>query len=98
MAGCSQLDAEDVVSNLFESNAAGRTNASFEGHCVMTNAEDVNEVQQNVAIVKKGKKRAIETVSDKEVAQRNRERIPVTGKQPGLAVISNFDFLCNLLY
>ena len=27
--GCSQLDAGDVVSNLFESNAAGGTNSSF---------------------------------------------------------------------
>ena len=27
--GCSQLDVEDVVSNLFESNAAGVTNFSL---------------------------------------------------------------------
>ena len=28
--GCSQLDVGDVVSNLFESNAAGITNFSFD--------------------------------------------------------------------
>ena len=33
------------MSNLFESNAAGGTNFSFEGHCAMTNAEEANEVQ-----------------------------------------------------
>ena len=43
--GFSQLDAGDVVSNLFESNAAGGTNFSFEEHCAMTNAEEANEVQ-----------------------------------------------------
>ena len=52
---CSQLDVGDVVSNLFESNAAGISNFSFEGHCTMTNAE----VQKNVITAKKGKKRGI---------------------------------------
>ena len=51
--GCSQLDAGDVVSNLFESNAAVGTNFSFEGHCAMTNAEEANEVQEKGVIVKK---------------------------------------------
>ena len=54
--GCSQLDVGDVVSNLFESNAAGVTNFSFEGHCAMTNADEANEVQENVVNAKKGKK------------------------------------------
>ena len=31
--------------NLFESNAAGERNFSFEGHCAMANADDANEVQ-----------------------------------------------------
>ena len=53
--GCSQLDVGDVVSNLFESSAAGVTNFSFEGHCAMTNADEANEVQENVVIAKKGK-------------------------------------------
>ena len=55
--GCSQLNVEDVVSNLFESNAAGVTNFSFEGHCAMTNADEANEVQEDVVTAKKGKKR-----------------------------------------
>ena len=54
--GCLQLDVGDVVSNLFESNAAGVTNFSFEGHCAMTNADEANEVQENVVTAKKGKK------------------------------------------
>ena len=74
---CLQLDAGDVVSNLFESNAAGRTNFLFEGHCAMTNDEEANEVQDNVVIMKKGKKRDIEAITDEEVAQRTRERINV---------------------
>ena len=75
--GCSQLDAGDVVSNLFESNATGGTNFLFEGHCAMTNDEETNEVQENVVIMKKGKKRGIEAITDEEVAQRTRERIHV---------------------
>ena len=55
--GCSQLDVGDV-SNLFESNAAGVTNFSFEGHCNMTNADKANEVQENVVTAKKGKSEA----------------------------------------
>ena len=61
------------MSNLFESNAAGRTNFTFEGHWAMTNAEEAIEVQENVVIVKKGKKRGIEAITDEKVAQRNRE-------------------------
>ena len=56
--GCSQLDVEDVVSNLFESNAAGVTNFSFKEHCAMTNADDANEVQENMETAKKGKSEA----------------------------------------
>ena len=36
------------MSNLFESNAAGVTKFSFEGRCDMTNADEANEVQENV--------------------------------------------------
>ena len=43
--GCSQLDAEDTLSNVL------RISRSFEGHCTLT-----NEVQQNVVTAKKGKK------------------------------------------
>ena len=53
--GCSQLDVGDVVSNLFESNAASVTNFLFEGNCAMTNADEANEVQENVVTAKKGK-------------------------------------------
>ena len=44
------------MSNLFESNAAGETNFSFEGYCAMTNAQEANDVQENVVNVKKRKK------------------------------------------
>ena len=60
--GCSQLDVEDVVSYLFESNAAGITNLSFEGRCAMTNIDEANEVQENVVSAKKGKKRGIKGI------------------------------------
>ena len=62
--GCSQLDVEEALSNVFESNAAGVTNFSiqFEGHCALTNADEANEVQQNVVTVKKGKKRGIKAI------------------------------------
>ena len=56
--GCSQLDIGDVLSNLFESNAAGVTNFSFEGHCAMANADEANEVQETVVTAKKGKSEA----------------------------------------
>ena len=48
----SQLDVEDALSNVFESNAAGVTNFSIEA----------NEVQQNVVTAKKGKKRGIKAI------------------------------------
>ena len=57
-----QLDIEDVVSYLFESNAAGVMKLSFEGHCTMTNADEANEVQENVVTAKKGKKRGIKGI------------------------------------
>ena len=62
--GCSQLDVEDALSNVFESNAAGVTNftRSFEGHCALTNADEANEVHQNVVTAKKGKKRGIKAI------------------------------------
>ena len=66
------------MANLFESNAGGETNFSFEGHCAITNAEIANEVQENVVIVKKGKKRGIEarrlpnvTESEYQLTQEN---------------------------
>ena len=59
----SQLDVEDALSNVFESNAAGVTNfGSFEGHCALTNADEANEVQQNVVTAKKEKKRGIKAI------------------------------------
>ena len=53
------------MSNLFESNAASVTNFSFEGHCAMTNADEANEadeVQENVVTAKKRKKRGIKAI------------------------------------
>ena len=41
----------------------------------MTNADDANEVQENMVTITKGKKRGIEAITDKGVAQRNRQRI-----------------------
>ena len=43
--GCLQLDVGDIVSNLFESNAAGVTNFLFEGHCAMTNVDEANDTK-----------------------------------------------------
>ena len=48
--GCSQLDVEDTLSNVL------RISRSFKGHCALTNADEANEVQQNVVTAKKGKK------------------------------------------
>ena len=45
----------DVVSNLFESNAAG--------HCAMTNADEANDVQENVVAAKKEKKRGTKGIT-----------------------------------
>ena len=72
-------------------NAADGTHFSFEGHCAMTNAEEANEVQENVVIVKKRKKRGIEAITDEEVAQRNRERIPVNTRKSTSWAISVWD-------
>ena len=58
----SQLDVEDALSNVFESNAAGVTNFSIEGHCALTNADEANEVQQNVVTAKEGKKRGTKAI------------------------------------
>ena len=85
------VSGRDVVSNLFESNAAGGTNFSFEGHCAMTNAKEENEVQENVVIMKKGKKRGIEALTDEEVAQRNIERIPVNARKSTSWAVSVWD-------
>ena len=39
-----------------------RISRSFEGHCALTNADEANEVQQNVVTAKKGKKRGIKAI------------------------------------
>ena len=60
--GCSQLDVEDAVSNnlcLKVTRPVLRISRSFEGHCALTNADEADEVQQNVVTAKKGKKRGI---------------------------------------
>ena len=62
--GCLQLDVGDVVSNFFESNAAGVTTFSFEGHCAITNADESNEVQENA---KNGKKRGKKAITSFQV-------------------------------
>ena len=79
------------MSNLFENNVSGGTNFSFEGHCAMTNAKEANEVQENVVIVKKGKKQGIEAITDEEVAQRNREQIPVNTRKSTSWAVSIWD-------
>ena len=79
------------MSNLFESNAAGDTNLSFEGHCDKTNADKANEIQENAITAKKGKKRGIEAITDEEVAQRNRERMPANSRKATSRAVS----VCN---
>ena len=39
-----------------------RISRSFEGHCALTDADEANEVQQNVVTAKKGKKRGIKVI------------------------------------
>ena len=39
-----------------------RISRSFEGHCALTNADEANEVQQNVVTAKKGKNRGIKAI------------------------------------
>ena len=39
-----------------------RISRLFEGHCALTNADEANEVQQNVVTAKKEKKRGIKTI------------------------------------
>ena len=39
-----------------------RISRSFEGHCALTNADEANEVQQNVVTAKKEKKRGIKAI------------------------------------
>ena len=69
--GCSRLDFGDIVSNLFENNAVGVTNFSFEEHCAMTNADEANEVQENVVTAKKGKERGIKAITSFQVNNPN---------------------------
>ena len=47
--------------------SAAVTNFPFEGHCAMTNADEVNEVQENAVTVKKGKKRSINAITSFQV-------------------------------
>ena len=61
----SQLDVEDALSNqmcLKVTRPVLRISRSFEGHCALTNADEANEVQQNVVTAKKGKKRGIKAI------------------------------------
>ena len=59
----SQLDVEDTLSNVLKvTRPVLRTSRSFEGHCALTNADEANEVQQNVVTAKKGKKRGIKAI------------------------------------
>ena len=61
----SQLDVEDALSNqmcLKVTRPVLRISPSFEGHCALTNADEANEVQQNVVTAKKGKKRGIKAI------------------------------------
>ena len=60
--GCSQLDVEDIVSYLFESNAAGVTKFSFEEHCAMTNADEANDGSRKCGNCEGGKKRGIKGI------------------------------------
>ena len=39
-----------------------RISRSFEGHCALTNADEANQVQQNVVTAKKGKMRGIKAI------------------------------------
>ena len=51
------------MSTFRESNVAGVTNISFEGHCAMTNADEANGVQENVVAAKKGEKRGKKAIT-----------------------------------
>ena len=79
------------MSNSFESNAAGDTNLSFEGHCAKTNADEANEIQEHAITAKKWKKRGIEAITDEEAAQRNRERIPANTRKATSWAVSVWD-------
>ena len=61
----SQLDVEDGLlcqMCLKVTRPVLRIFRSFEGHCALTNADEANEVQQNVVTAKKGKKRGIKAI------------------------------------
>ena len=59
----SQLDVEDALSNVPKvTRPVLRISRSFEGHCALTNADEANEVQQNVVNAKKGKKRGMKAI------------------------------------
>ena len=60
--GCSQLEVEDALPNESVTRPVLRISRSFEGHCALTNADEANEVQQNVVTAKKGKKRGIKAI------------------------------------
>ena len=56
-----------------------RISRSFEEHCALTNADEANEVQQNVVTAKKGKKRGIKAILPLLVIQ-NSDSCCFTGK------------------
>ena len=59
----SQLDVEDALSMCLKvTRPVLQISRSFEGHCALTNADEANEVQQNVVTAKKGKKRGIKAI------------------------------------
>ena len=49
-------DSEGIRDLLKVTRPVLRISRSFEGHCALTNADEANEVQQNVVTAKKGKK------------------------------------------
>ena len=57
----SHIENQDVQSQLV-TRPVLRISRSFEGHCALTNADEANEVQQNVVTAKKGKKRGIKAI------------------------------------
>ena len=60
----SHIENQDVQSQmcLKVTRLVLRISRSFEGHCTLTNADEANEVQQNVVTAKKGKKQGIKAI------------------------------------
>ena len=70
------------MSYLSESNAAGETTFSFEGHCAMANGVDANEVQGNMVTERKGKSKieGVKAITN-EIAQHNRQQMPINTRK-----------------